>query len=204
MIAKLKGILDSVGDDFAVIDVGGVGYRVFCSSKTLTKFGAVGNAVSVLTEMQVREDSIKLFGFADASEKACFSLLTTVQGVGAKVALAILSVLTAQEVSMALYAADAKALTRAAGVGAKLAARIVSELKGKTVGVSLENAPLPPLAAGTGKQESSSAVADALSALVNLGYQRMDAAVAVNKAVAKCGATADVSTLIKAALKEFV
>ena len=203
MIAKLKGILDTVGDDFAVIDVGGVGYRVFCSSKTLTKFGAAGNAVTVLTEMQVREDSIKLFGFADAAEKSCFSLLTTVQGVGAKVALAILSTLTAQEVSMALYAADAKALTRASGVGAKLAARIVSELKGKTVGVSSETA-LPALSAGTAKHAESSAVADALSALVNLGYQRMDAAVAVNKAVAKCGETADVSTLIKAALKEFV
>lgn len=201
MIAKLKGVLDSIEDGFVVVDVNGVGYQVFCSLKTQTKLGSIGQAVSLLTEMQVREDSIKLFGFADATEKSCFSLLTTVQGVGAKVALAILSSLTAQEVSMALYASDAKALTRAPGVGAKLAARIVSELKGKTVSVD-GGTELSSLKENM-TASSSSIMTDAMSALVNLGYQRMDAASAVNKAMKKCGEKADVATLIKEALKEF-
>ena len=132
MIAKLRGILDMIGDGFVVLDVNGVGYRVFCSSKTIGKL-KVGQEASLQIEMQVREDHIHLFGFADLAEKKWFSLLTTVQGVGAKVGLAILSALSTDELAMAVYAADSKAFTKAGGVGPKLAVRIVTELKGKAV-----------------------------------------------------------------------
>lgn len=201
MIGKLKGTLDTIGDGFVLLDVGGVGYRVFCSSKTIAKLGNVGCSVAMLIETQVREDHIHLFGFADVLEKSWFTLLTTVQGVGAKVGLAILSALSTDELSMAVYAADAKALTKAAGVGTKLAVRIVTELKGKTISsgdISLAQTP-----DGGVSQPASSAVSDAMSALINLGYQRMDAASAVNKAAKKLGENADFSSLVREALKDF-
>ncbi len=202
MIAKLKGILDSTGDGFLILDVNGVGYRVFCSNKTLAKMPPAGQAASLLIETQVREDHIHLFGFADAVEKGWFSLLTTVQGVGAKVALAILSVLNAEELSMAVMSGDSKSVTRANGVGPKLAVRIVTELKGKTG--NFDTAGASGIVGDVSTDgEQGSAVGDAVSALVNLGYARMDAAMAVNKALKNRGAQASVSDLIRDALKEF-
>lgn len=202
MIAKLKGILDSTGDGFLILDVNGVGYRVFCSNKTLAKMPPAGQAAALLIETQVREDHIHLFGFADAVEKGWFSLLTTVQGVGAKVALAILSVLSAQELSMAVMSGDSKSVTRANGVGPKLAVRIVTELKGKTG--NFDTAGASGIVGNVSTDaEQGSAVGDAVSALVNLGYARMDAAMAVNKALKNRGAQASVSDLIRDALKEF-
>ncbi len=201
MIAKLRGILDSVGDGFLILDVNGVGYRVFCSAKTQMKMPANGQSAALLIETQVREDHIHLFGFADAAEKSWFSLLTTVQGVGAKVALAILSVLSSEELSMAIASGDSKAVTRAPGVGPKLAVRIVTELKGKIgAAVSAAGTDSP---AGEIAQAQGSAVNDAVSALVNLGYARMDASMAVAKSFKKRGESAKVDELIRDALKEF-
>lgn len=201
MIAKLRGILDSVGDGFLILDVNGVGYRVFCSAKTQMKMPANGQSVALLIETQVREDHIHLFGFADAAEKGWFSLLTTVQGVGAKVALAILSVLSVDELSAAIASGDSKSITRAPGVGPKLAVRIVTELKGK-IGTAF-GAAGTDTPAGDIAQARGSAVNDAVSALVNLGYARMDASMAVTKSFKKRGEAAKVDELIRDALKEF-
>lgn len=199
MIAKLRGIFDSADDGFVILDVNGVGYRVFCSAKTQMKMPPRGQTATLLIETQVREDHIHLFGFADASEKSYFTLLTTVQGVGAKVALAILSVLSADELSMAIASGDSKSVTRAPGVGPKLAVRIVTELKGKIGSATqLAGADTP-----AGEVVRGSAVNDAVSALVNLGYARMDAAMAVSKSFKKRGETAKVDELIRDALKEF-
>lgn len=201
MIAKLRGILDSVGDGFLILDVNGVGYRVFCSTKTQMKMPANGQTAALLIETQVREDHIHLFGFADAAEKSWFTLLTTVQGVGAKVALAILSALSSDELSLAIASADSKALTRAGGVGPKLALRIVTELKGKIgSAISAAGTDTP---AGEVVQAQGSAVNDAISALVNLGYARMDASMAVARSFKKRGENAKVDELIRDALKEF-
>ncbi len=201
MIAKLRGIVDFFGDNFVILDVNGVGYRVFCSAKTQSKMPQTGQSFTLMIETQVREDHIHLYGFADQKEKNWFLMLTTVQGVGAKVALAILSVLTCNELSIAIASGDSKSITRALGVGPKLAVRIVTELKGK-VGSSLDLSE-----SGTSGVVSSmsgnDAVNDAVSALVNLGYARMDAAMAVGKSFKKRGASAKVDDLIRDALKEF-
>ena len=200
MIAKLRGILDGVEDGFVILDVNGVGYRMFCSAKTQMKLPAKGQVASMLIETQVREDAIHLIGFADAVEKNWYLLLGGVQGVGTKVALAILSVLSADELSMAIASGDSKAVTRAPGVGPKLAVRIVTELKGKAGKISLSGADTP---AGEIAQAKGSAVDDAVSALVNLGYARMDAAMAVAKSFKQRGESAQVGDLIRDALKEF-
>ncbi len=200
MIAKLRGMVDSIEDGFVILDVNGVGYRVFCSAKTQMKLPAKGQSASLLIETQVREDAIHLIGFADAVEKSWYLLLGGVQGVGTKVALAILSVLSADELSMAIASGDSKAVTRAPGVGPKLAVRIVTELKGKAGKISLSGADTP---AGEIAQAKGSAVDDAVSALVNLGYARMDAAMAVAKSFKQRGESAQVGDLIRDALKEF-
>ena len=200
MIAKLRGILDGVEDGFVILDVNGVGYRVFCSAKTQMKLPAKGQVASMLIETQVREDAIHLIGFADAVEKNWSLLLGGVQGVGTKVALAILSVLSADELSVAIASGDSKAVTRAPGVGPKLALRIVTELKGKVGKISLAGADSP---AGEIVQAKGSVVDDAVSALVNLGYARMDAAMAVAKSFKQRGEAAQVGDLIRDALKEF-
>lgn len=200
MIAKLRGVLDSVEDGFVILDVNGVGYRVFCSAKTQMKMPPKGQTATLLIETQVREDAIHLIGFADAVEKSWYLMLSGVQGVGTKVALAILSVLSADELSMAIASGDSKAVTRAAGVGPKLAVRIVTELKGKVGKISLSGADTP---AGEIAQAKGSAVDDAVSALVNLGYARMDAAMAVAKSFKQRGESAQVGDLIRDALKEF-
>lgn len=204
MIAKLKGLVDSVGEDWVVMDVNGVGYLVFASGKTLSRLPKVGEATALLIETHVREDHIHLYGFADAGERDWFKLLTTVQGVGAKVGLAILSALSAEEIIHAIAAQDKKALTRANGVGPKVATRILTELKDKADGLALstpgsvvsEGAPAP---ASTG---FGGAPAEAASALVNLGYGRSDALAAVSKANKKLGGSGDLQSLIREALAE--
>ena len=210
MIAKLRGLIDTIGDDYCIIDVNGVGYLVSASSKTLGKL-TQGQEAALLTEMVVREDSLSLFGFADAWEKEWFSTLTKVQGVGAKVCLSILSVLTPAQLSQAVSAQDKASFCRASGVGPKLAARIVTELKDKIVaipvGVSggnadevIEGAPAAQIALPKDADYSKSE--DVISALVNLGYQRLEAYRAVSKAIAE-NPDANVPTLIRLALKEF-
>jgi Holliday junction DNA helicase RuvA len=198
MFAKLKGILDSTSDDTAVIDVNGVGYLVSASRATLSRLGAPGNAVSVLIETHVREDKIALYAFASAAERDWFRQLYSVQGVGPKVALAILSALPPDSLATAIAAGDAKLLTRADGVGPKLATRIVTELKSKVATIGLaEAAPVAAMAA-----VPAGVVADAVSALINLGYGRSEAFSAVAQAKNALGDKADVSSLIKAGLKE--
>lgn len=200
MIAKLKGLVDSVGADFAVIDVGGVGYLVSCSSRTLGSLPPVGEPASLAVETEIREDRIHLYGFSRSAERDCFRLLRSVQGVGVKVALAILSALTPDEIGRAIAAEDAKSLSRANGVGGKLAARIVNELKDKVpamAGLAASGGPaFAKPAAKSGPQ------ADAVSALVNLGYRQTDAWGAIAAALEKVGEKADTGALIREGLKE--
>ncbi len=197
MIAKLNGLVDSKTADAAVIDVNGVGYLVFGSARTLDRLPAAGGAVSLFVETHVREDHIHLYGFLDTAEREWFRLLTTVQGVGAKVALAILGVLAPAELAQAIAAQDRTSLTRAPGVGPKLAGRVVSELKDTVGGIALG-----PIAAVAGKVEASGPVADAVSALVNLGYRRHEAFGAIAGAARRLGPEAALDALIRAGLKE--
>ncbi len=214
MIAKLKGIIDTIGEDYCIIDVSGVGYLVFASAKTLSKM-IKGATTSLLIETVVREDSITLYGFVDAWEKEWFNTLTKVQGVGAKVCLSILSVLGPNQLAQAVSAQDKASFTRASGVGPKLAARIVTELKDKIVTIpitdSLKEIDMNPNQETENYEDSiamlnassdPSKTDDAISALVNLGYQRLEAYRAVNKA-AMSAPDADTPALIKLALKEF-
>jgi len=194
MIAKLTGLLDQAGSDSAVIDVGGVGYLVCCSARSLARMPAKGAPVSLLIETHVREDHIHLYGFAEPAERDWFRLLTTVQGVGAKLALALLGVLAPEDLMRAIAAADKASLARAPGVGQKLAQRIATELKDKVRAVALG-----PAAADLPQRGSE---ADAVSALVNLGYRRAEAFDAVIEAARRLGASAPVDALIRAGLKE--
>ncbi len=195
MIAHLKGRLDSTGADHAVIDVGGVGYLVGASSKTLAALGSVGEAAMLHTEMLVAEDSIRLVGFAHASERDWFRLLTGVQGVGARVALAILSTLDPADLSRAVAAQDKATVARANGVGPKLAARIVLELKDRIGGVALGPAAAAQVA-------PSGAGADAVSALLNLGFRPAEASAAVTAAEEELGAAATLDALVRLALRK--
>jgi Holliday junction DNA helicase RuvA len=194
MIAKLRGLLDGFGADFAVIDVGGVGYLVFASSRTLSALGAIGEEVVLHTEMLVAEDFIRLVGFTSAAERDWFRLLTSVQGVGARVALAILSALTLDELHRAVASSDNQMIARAQGVGPKLAQRIVHELKDKAGSIALGPGG-PAIPAGSHAQ-------DALSALANLGFRPAEAAAAVAKAEAEVGPDAGLDRLVRTALKK--
>jgi len=198
MIAKLRGVVDEVGDDWAVIDVGGVGYLVFCSSRTLAALDTAGGTVSLSIETHVREDHIHLYGFAEPSEKEWFNLLTTVQGVGAKVGLAILSALQPADLANALMAQDKASLTQAQGVGPRLAARILTELKDKAGDLAV----VRHVDFGGGAAAENAALPDAVSALVNLGYRRNDAFGAVTQAAQQLGEDATVEALVKAGLQE--
>ncbi|MGE5547359.1 MAG: Holliday junction branch migration protein RuvA [Solirubrobacterales bacterium] len=203
MIAKLKGLIDSLGDDFAVVDVNGVGYLVACSARTLARLQQ-GTAASLHIETQVREDAINLFGFLDEGEREWFRLLTTVQGVGAKVALAILSVAAPEQLLQTIAAQDKTVLTRANGVGPKLAVRILTELKDKAGKIALGGfapATAAVAAAAPMPAEGGGVLEDAVSALVNLGYRRLEAFEAVGQASRELPEGADASTLIRAALK---
>ncbi|WP_128891109.1 Holliday junction branch migration protein RuvA [Erythrobacter sp. HKB08] len=197
MIAKLKGLLDETGTDWAVIDVSGVGYLVHCSTKTVAALGEVGEACTVYTDMQVSENDMRLLGFAEAAERDWFRLLNQVQGVGSKVALAILSALSTGEVQSACANGDAAMVARAQGVGPKLAGRIVNELKDKAG--ALPTAPGGVAAANI--TPAGSASADAVSALENLGFKPAIAARAVAAAQGELGEGASESELIRVALK---
>ena len=203
MIAKLTGVLDSIRDGYAIVDVGGVGYLVFCSSRTLGSMPARGQPVSLQIETHVREDHIHLYGFGGDAERDWFKLLTTVQGVGAKVALSILGALAPLELAQAIAAGDRATVSRAEGVGPKLAQRIVTELKDKAGMVGLQAGVQSQTAAGaTNGAALEGELADAVSALVNLGYRRVEAFGAVSSASRKLGAKAAVGDLIRAGLKE--
>jgi Holliday junction DNA helicase RuvA len=200
MIAKLTGLLDHIGPEGAVIDVHGVGYLVFASTRTLGQLPPPGEAARLLIETHVREDHIHLYGFIDAAERDWFRLLTTVQGVGAKVALAILSAVAPNDLTLAIVAQDKAMLARADGVGPRLAARIANELKDKVGGLALAatNAATPaPQAAN-----DPGPTGDAVSALVNLGYRRAEAFGAVAAASRRLGGDAKVDALIRAGLQE--
>lgn len=195
MIAHLKGRLDSTGVDYAVIDVGGVGYFVGASARTLAAIGPVGEAAMLHTEMLVAEDSIRLVGFARAEERDWYRLLTGVQGVGSRVALAILSALDTQEIARAVSAQDKAMVARSNGVGPKLAERIVRELKDKVGTVALG-----PAAAA--QVMPVGAAADAVSALLNLGFRPAEAASAVGAAEEDLGPAATLDALVRLALRK--
>lgn len=203
MIGRLTGVAEVLGDGRALVDVGGVGYLVFCSGRTLARIPGSGQIVQLHIETHVREDHIHLYGFIDATELDWFRLLTTVQGVGAKVALGILSVLAPDELLRAVAAADKAAVARASGVGPKLAARIVSELKDRVGGLALGAAgAVGPSASGIAAELAATADADAVSALVNLGYGRSEAFAAVARAGTRLGREAPLPDLIRAGLEE--
>lgn len=235
MIAKLRGIVDFIGEDSLILDVNGVGYLVFASRRTLSMLPARGGDAGLMIETHVREDHIHLYGFADNAEKQWFSLLTTVQGVGAKVALALLSVLTPTDLLRAIAAQDTTALCRAPGIGPKVATRIVGELKDKAAKLNLGPVAGPtPQGAGDAPAKTSSkskksakpsgdatgaaggdrdgdgepvvddsvVLADAVSALVNLGYGRSEAFGAVGRAAQQAGDDKSIDTLIRLGLKE--
>lgn len=194
MIARLKGRLDSIGDDHVVLDVQGVGYLVYCPIRVLANLPPVDSALDLHIETVVREDSITLFGFADPLERRWFRLLQTVQGVGARVALGVIGILSGTELATAVARQDKAALTRASGVGARLAGRIVAELSGR-----LGDLPAIPAPAGTVLR--GGAEADAVSALTNLGYGRSDAQTAVARALQDAGPEPAVDALIRTALR---
>jgi len=195
MIARLSGTLAESSADHAVIDVGGVGYLAYLSGRTLAALGPVGGAVLIFTEMQVREDAITLYGFGSAGERDWFRLLTSVQGVGGRVALAILSVLAPDELNRAVASGDKAMVARANGVGPKLALRIVNELKDKVGAVVPGPDGAVPVAKG-------GAAEDALSALANLGFRPAEASAAVGAAVEELGAGATLDALVRLALRK--
>lgn len=202
MIGKLKGLVDSVGEDWVIVDVGGVGYLVHCSARTLASLPSAGEAVALSIETYVREDQIRLFGFASDGERDWFRLLQTVQGVGAKVALSILGVLKASDLANAVALQDKAAIARAPGVGPKVAARIVAELKDKAPAFASVDSNVIRLHDEIGDKRAPQPVADAVSALVNLGYQQVQASTAVSSAMKKAGEDATTEVLIRLGLKE--
>jgi Holliday junction DNA helicase RuvA len=205
MIAKLSGILDSVSSDSLIIDVAGVGYQVFASGRTLSRIGQAGDSVSLLIDTHVREDHIHLYGFMDAAEQEWCRLLTSVQGVGMRVAMAILSACAPGQLAVAIAAQDAAVLRQADGVGPKLATRIVTELKDKAAKIDL--APIkgkisPPQRGSSPAAAATDLDGDAVSALVNLGYARSEAYSAVLQAKQKSNDNNNLQDIIRLALKE--
>ena len=202
MIGKLKGIIDSYGEDFVILDVGGVGYQVHCSARTLQALPAQGEAATLSIETHVREDQIKLFGFASDIEREWFRLLQTVQGVGAKVALSVLGTLKASELATAVAMRDKASVARSPGVGPKVAERIVTELKDKAPKFAALDPAVIRLSDAIDEKRAPQPVADAVSALVNLGYGQPQAAAAIAAASRNAGDGADTATLIRHGLKE--
>jgi len=198
LIAKLKGVVDTVDADSTIVDVGGVGYLVSASSRTLRELAA-GDRVTVLVETIVREDAIALYGFLETAERDWFRILTTVQGVGARVALSILSTLSPDEIARAIAAQDRATLSRPAGVGAKLAARLATELKDKAAAFGV--APTSKIAE-MASMPAGSINEDAVSALVNLGYKRVEAFGAVARVTQRLGGEAKLDAVIRAGLQE--
>jgi holliday junction DNA helicase RuvA len=202
MIGKLKGIVDSYGQDFIILDVGGVGYQVHCAARTLQSLPAPGEAATLSIETYVREDQIKLFGFMSDVEREWFRLLQTVQGVGAKVAMSVLGTLRPSELASAIAIRDKAAIGRSPGVGAKVAERIVTELKDKVPAFADIDPAVVHLAGSVDEKRAPRPVMDAVSALVNLGYGQPQAAAAIAAAARNTGEGADTATLIRQGLKE--
>jgi len=203
MIGKLKGLIDALGDDWVLLDVNGVCYEVHCSPRTLAAMPQVGEATTLAIETYVREDQIKLFGFATDAERAWFRLLQSVQGVGAKVALAVLGTLSPQDLANAVALQDKAQVSRAPGVGPKVAQRVVSELKDKIPDMVLSGQPGATLSAvGESVPPAMPAAADAVSALTNLGYAHAQASAAVAVASRKAGEGCETAELIRLGLKE--
>jgi len=203
VIGKLKGLVDEIGEDYCVIDVGGVGYVAYCPARTLSALGGIGTAVTLFIETYVREDMIRLYGFQTALEREWFRLLqNNVQGVGAKVALAILSTLAAPELANAIALRDTAMIARAPGVGRKVAERIVTELRNKAPALAGDGAAGIGLKQELGEGVAPAPVSDAVSALVNLGYSRDVAANAVAAALKEAGEGAESAKLIRLGLKE--
>ena len=200
MIGKLKGIVDAVGEGHAIVDVGGVGYEVQASARTLRTL-QVGQPVSLAIETHVREDAIRLFGFTSEVERAWFRLLQTIQGVGSKVALAVLGTLSPQDLANAIALQNWAAVEQSPGVGKKLAQRIVAELKDKAPALSVAGLNVPPRK-GAPAGSDNTAAAEAISALTNLGYQPAQASQAVAAAIAELGEAVDTPKLIRRGLKE--
>jgi len=202
VIGKLKGRIDSYGADFVIVDVGGVGYEVFCSTRTLAALPPAGEAATLSIETYVREDQIRLYGFASDAERAWFRLLMTVQGVGARVALSVLSTLKAGELAGAVALGDKATIARAPGVGPKVAQRIAAELKDKVATLPEADPTLARLQDSLGDRRGPEPAADAVSALVNLGYAQVQAGAAIAAALAQAGEGAETATLIRLGLKE--
>ncbi|MBC2805444.1 Holliday junction branch migration protein RuvA [Rhizobium ruizarguesonis] len=201
MIGKLKGTIDEIGEDYVLVDVHGVCYVAYCSARTLSKLGSVGEACVLFIETYVREDQLRLFGFMTALEREWFNLLQSVQGVGAKVALAVLSTLTPGELANAIALQDRAAVSRAPGVGPKVAMRLVTELKNRAPAFAGEAINIA-LKQELGEGVAAAPVADAVSALTNLGYSRDQAANAIAAAMKTAGDGADSAKLIRLGLKE--
>jgi Holliday junction DNA helicase RuvA len=202
MIGKLKGMIDSYGEDFIVIDVNGVGYLVHCSARTLQELPGVGQPAALAIETHVREDQIRLFGFLTDVEREWFRLLQTVQGVGAKVALSVLGTLKPADLAYAIAMRDKAMVARTPGVGPKVAERIVTELKDKAPAYTQLDPAVVRLSGAIEDRRAPQPVADAVSALVNLGYGRPQAAVAIAAASRSAGEGADTSRLIRLGLLE--
>jgi holliday junction DNA helicase RuvA len=202
MIGKLRGIIDSYGEDFIIVDVAGVGYLVHCSARTLQALPAQGEAVTLAIETHVREDQIKLFGFTSDLEREWFRLLQTVQGVGTKVALAILSTLKPADLASAIALRDKAAITRSPGVGPKVAERVVTELKDKAPAYADVDPAVIRLSGAVEEHRAPKPIADAVSALVNLGYGHPQAAAAIAAAARNAGEGAETKQLIRLGLKE--
>lgn len=200
MIGKLRGRVDSIAEDHLVLDVNGVGYLVFASSRILSQLADIKGEVSLAIETHVREDHIHLYGFLTEAERVWFKLLMTVQGVGAKMALSLLSAFSTEELTIMIAAADVTSLTRANGVGKKLGERLVTELKSKVGAIEIKTATFEPAAKGTKK--TSSLNEDAVSALIHLGYSRTEAFQAVARATSEGATTLD--DIIKMGLRELV
>ena len=199
MISKLRGRLDSIGEDWVVVDVGGVGYLLYCSARTLRALPAVGELVELFVDTHVREDHIHLYGFSATREREWFTLLQTVQGVGARVAMGLLSVLGPEDLAQTIAANDRGPLTRANGIGRKVADRILAELKEKVAKFSIDSS---IEGAGVAHAVSHNTPSDAVSALVNLGYGRNEAFGAIGAAARGLSDDSDLQSLIRAGLKE--
>jgi len=202
MIGKLKGIIESYGEDSIVIDVNGVGYLVHCSARTLQELPSVGQPAALSIETYVREDQIKLFGFLTDIEREWFRLLQTVQGVGAKVALAVLGTLRPADLATAIAMRDKAMVARTPGVGPKVAERICTELKDKAPAYANLDPSVVHLSGIVEEKRAPQPIADAVSALINLGYGQPQAASAVAVALRSAGETADTASLIRLGLKE--
>ncbi|MFZ5733203.1 MAG: Holliday junction branch migration protein RuvA [Pseudomonadota bacterium] len=202
MIGKLKGLIDSYGEDYVILDVQGVGYQVHCSARTLQALPTPGEGATLSIETYVREDQIKLFGFRTDMEREWFRLLQTVQGVGAKVALAVLSTLTPSDLANAIALRDKASVARTPGVGPKVAERIVTELKDKVPAFASVDPAVVQLSGAIDESRAPRPVTDAISALVNLGYGQPQAAAAVAAASQSAGEKAETAQLIKLGLKE--